>query len=323
MRNSQRTVDTRTSVTVAICVYTSERWPTLRCAIDMCRNQMHSEDELLVVVDYNDSLLTRCIEALDDCRVIPNNRRRGLSGARNTAICAARKAVLVFLDDDAVPLDGWLDAIRAPYADNRVCGVGGRAEPRWHGSRPNWFPEEFLWVIGCSYLGLPTEAHPVRNLIGANMSFRRTVFEQVGHFVETMGRIRSRPLGCEETEFSIRLTQINHNAVLMYDPSAKVEHYVSQRRCSMRYFVNRCWAEGLSKAQVTRRVGRSSALRSERDYTMRVLPRGIWRGITDSLNGDIWGVTRAATIVLGLTVTSVGYCIGTRLRSLDPDMATG
>ncbi len=323
MRKRQRTVDIRTSVTIAICVYTSERWPTLRCAIDVCRKQMNSEDELLVVVDYNDPLLDRCIEALDGCRVIPNDRRRGLSGARNTAICAARNTVIVFLDDDAVPLDGWLDAIRAPYANDSVCGVGGRAEPRWPGGRPNWFPEEFLWVIGCSYLGLPTKARPVRNLIGANMSFRKTAFDQAGYFVETMGRIQSRPLGCEETEFSIRLIQVNHDAVLMYDPSAVVAHYVSQRRCSVRYFVSRCWAEGLSKAQVTRRVGRSNALRSERDYTVRVLPRGIWRGIIDSFNGDIWGVTRTATIILGLAVTSVGYCIGTRLGPLDLDMAVG
>lgn len=299
------------SVTIAICAYTEERWMTLRDAIDAARKQMTFDDELIVVVDYNDSLLARCLESFGDCIVIPNSRRRGLSGARNTAICAARRSIIVFLDDDAVPLDGWLNALRAPYADKNVHGVGGLTKPYWLGGAPRWFPEEFLWVVGCSHLGLPCQSHPVRNLLGANMSFRRSAFERVGGFEEKMGRVRDRPLGCEETEFSIRLTQANPDSVLLHEPSARVKHYVTPHRGSLGYFARRCWAEGVSKAEVSRRVGRSSALSTERDYTLRVLPRGIWRGFSEGATGDAWGAVRSLAMMLGLIVTTGGYCAGT------------
>jgi glucosyl-dolichyl phosphate glucuronosyltransferase len=78
----------------------------------------------------------------------------------------------------------------------------------------------------------------------------------------------------------------------------------------MRYFVRRCWGEGLSKAEVTRRVGRASALASERDYVRRVLPRAIWSGICHAAAGDVWGLAQAGAIVTGLAATTLGYCAG-------------
>jgi glucosyl-dolichyl phosphate glucuronosyltransferase len=269
---------------------------------------------LLVIVDHNDSLMARCREFLDGCVVIPNRHSGGLSGARNTALDEARGAVIVFLDDDAVPLDGWLDALLSPYSDERIYGVGGLIVPHWLGGQPKWFPEEYLWVVGCSHRGLQCDQHQVRNLIGANMSFRKCAFEQVGGFVETMGRVGGRPLGCEETEFSIRLRRANPAAILLYYPAAQVEHHVAQQRRSFRYFARRCWAEGISKAEVSRRVGSSSALSEELHYVARVLPRGIWQGLHDSATGDLWGAVRSVSIVLGLVLTSAGYFIGSLLR---------
>jgi glycosyltransferase involved in cell wall biosynthesis len=305
------------SVTVAVCVYTKDRWGTLQRALDVTLKQVNHNDELLVVVDNNDELLAQCRNSFGDYKILPNLHKRGLSGARNTAIDAAQGAIIVFLDDDAVPLDGWLDALRAPYADRCVYGVGGLAKPRWSGGQPGWFPEEFLWVVGCSYRGLPSDLQPIRNLVGANMSFRKIAFDHAGGFAEQMGRIGERLRFCEETEFSIRLTQTYPDAIILYVPSSQVEHHVAQQRASLSYFVRRCWAEGLSKAEVSRRVGRKNALSSERDYVSRVLPRGIWNGIHDTVTGDIWGAVRAAMIVLGLVATAIGYCIGIVYRPSD------
>jgi len=304
------TARTCDSVTVVICAYTKDRWPTLRRALDVALQQIGPRDELLVVVDYNDALLARCRESSDRFKVLPNRGRRGLSGARNTALAEAAGSIIVFLDDDAVPLEGWLDALRAPYADKNIYGVGGLAKPRWLSGKPKWFPEEFLWVVGCSHLGLPSGSQPIRNVVGANMSFRKVAFDHVGGFVEQMGRVGEQLSGCEETEFSIRLTRARSDAIILFQPSAQVEHHVGLHRASLRYFVRRCWAEGLSKAQVSRRVGRTNALSSERHYVSKVLPRGIWKGIHDSAAGDKWGAARSAMIITGLITTTAGYCLG-------------
>jgi len=313
------TEDSPRSVTVVICAYTERRWETLRLGVDAALKQMSFGDELLMIVDHNDDLLERCRNAFARGLVIPNRFSRGLSGARNTALDEAHGSIVVFLDDDAVPLDGWLEALRAPYADESVCGVGGLARPLWVGGQPGWFPEEFLWVVGCSYRGLPSGSHRVRNFLGANMSFRRTIFDRVGGFSQKLGRVGSQPLGCEETELSIRLGQADPEAVLLYDPSAQVEHHVPRQRGSLGYFVRRCWSEGLSKAEVSRRVGSSSALSAERKYASRVLPRGIWQGFRDSLAGDCWGVARSIVIMLGFVVTAVGYWTGAIRKPSDDE----
>ena len=221
------------SVTVVICAYTEDRWVTLRRALDVVMEQINCYDELLVVVDHNEALLARCHESFDDFKILPNRHKRGLSGARNTALDVAQGSIVVFLDDDAVPLEGWLDALRAPYADKRVYGVGGLAKPRWLTNQPRWFPKEFLWVVGCSHSGVPSDSRPVRNLVGANMSFRKAAFDHVGGFVEQLGRVGERMLACEETEFSIRLTQSNPDMIILHEPSSQVEHHVSQQRTSL------------------------------------------------------------------------------------------
>jgi glycosyltransferase involved in cell wall biosynthesis len=298
-----------------ICAYTSDRWIVLRHALDAVLGQIRPQDEVLIIIDHNDALLTRCRNTLSDITILPNSYKPGLSGARNTALDAAQGSIIVFLDDDAVPLEGWLDALRKPYSDSRVYGVGGIARPRWQQGRPRWFPDEFLWVVGCSHRGLPSSQQPVRNLLGANMSFRRLAFSAAGCFTEHMGRVGKGVLGCEETEFSIRLTQCRPDVILLFEPASMVEHYVPRQRASMRYFVRRCWAEGLSKAEVTRRVGRTSALASEREYVRRVLPRAIWTGIRGAMAGDAWSLARAGVIVTGLAATALGYYAGAFYRS--------
>src|SRR5699024_3917564 len=121
--------------------------------------------ELLVVIDHNEELQARAEAELTGARVLANAGPKGLSGARNTGLEAATCGVVAFLDDDATAEPHWTSHLLAPYRDPDVLGVGGWAVPDWQTGEPAWFPEEFLWVVGCSYRGLPTSTAPVRNLI--------------------------------------------------------------------------------------------------------------------------------------------------------------
>ena len=98
---------------------------------------------------------------------------------------------------------------------------------------------------------------------------------------------------------------------VVYDPSARVSHNVPASRSRWRYFVSRCYAEGRSKAAVARLVGSHDGLSSELRYSTRVLPAGLARGLRDAfVRGDAGGLGRAAAIVLGLAVTTVGFVAG-------------
>jgi glycosyltransferase involved in cell wall biosynthesis len=297
---------------VVICAYTEQRWDQICAAIESVRAQSLAGAEIILVVDYNPALYQRALAALPDVTVLENKQEKGLSGARNTGAAHARGEVIAFLDDDAAAHEDWLKFLADSYQNPRIVGVGGLTLPRWQTARPGWMPEEFLWVVGCNYKGMAPSGAPVRNLIGANMSFRRDAFELVeGGFAADIGRTATgRPLGCEETEFCIRLGQLSPGSVLVMDHRAMIWHFVSDSRCTFAYFASRCFAEGISKAQVTASVGSGDGLSAERSYTTRTLPLGVLRGIADALRGDASGLGRAGAIVVGLGVTAAGYLRG-------------
>jgi glycosyltransferase involved in cell wall biosynthesis len=303
------------TISVVVCAYTERRWDELIDAVASVRGQTAPPFEIIVSVDHNPALRQRVSRQLPDVVVTDNQQRQGLSGARNTGVAVTRGEVVAFLDDDATAAPDWLERLGAGYADPDVLGVGGAIEPVWSTNRPRCFPEEFDWVVGCTYRGMPQTLAPVRNLIGANMSFRRTVLNTVGGFRCDIGRIGTRPLGCEETELCIRSRRRWPNGRFLHDPSARVHHRVPASRASWRYFHARCYAEGLSKALVARASSVRSGLASERAYTMRVLPRGMARGVMEAFaHGDPAGLGRSVMIASGLAVTTAGYLVGTVSR---------
>jgi GT2 family glycosyltransferase len=298
-------------VSVIVCTYSDRRWDELTAAVESLRRQDVCPREVVVAVDNNPPLAARVRSELPDVVVVENPNRRGLSGTRNAGVAAARGDVVAFLDDDAVAEPDWLATLLACYADPRVLGAGGAVDPVWERGRPAWFPDEFDWVVGCSYRGMPLHASAVRNLIGANMSFRREVFASVGGFSAVVGRVGQRPVGCEETELCIRVLQASPGCLLVYEPRARVEHRVPATRGRLGYFLSRCFAEGLSKAAVVRLRGSRAGLASERRHALRVLPAGFAAAAGDAIaSRSVASLERGGAIALGLATTTAGYVLG-------------
>ncbi|MFD9940591.1 glycosyltransferase family 2 protein [Nonomuraea sp. NPDC059023] len=305
---------------VVICVYTEERWEDIRQAVESIENQRRRAHELILVVDHNPGLHLKLSRAYPKAVVVENSHEQGLSGGKNTGAGVASGDVVAYLDDDAVADPGWLEALEEGFQEPGVVGVGGRTDPLWASERrPRWFPHEFDWTVGCSYRGMPAVRAPVRNVMGGNAAFLREAVTGVGGFHSGIGRSvqgrKSRPLGCEETEFCIRLTQRRPGSVMLFEPRALIGHKVPRQRETFSYFRSRCYAEGLSKALVTREVGAQDGLSSERAHALKALPKGALRGLGEALRGDPGGLGRAGAIVIGLAWTAWGYAVGSwRLR---------
>ena len=298
------------TVTVLICAYTEQRWDQLVAAVGSVAGQTPAPLQIVLVIDHNPALLERAVAEFAGADVVANRHVSGLSGARNTGVEESRGDVVIFLDDDARAHDGWLAALVTPYAEPTVLGTGGVARAAWPDVRPSWFPREFDWVVGCSYRGLPEQEAPIRNPIGATMSFRRSAFATAGGFQTDFGRVGTLPLGCEETEFSIRLRTLVPDSRIIHVPGAVVDHVVSADRVTVGYFLRRCVAEGLSKAAVTAHVGNAQGLASERAYVTKALPSGVVDGLVPGRSDGAWRPARSAMIVAGLVATTLGYVLG-------------
>ncbi len=314
-----RSAPVRPSVSVVICAYDERRWPVFEQAVAETIAQLGAGDEVIVVIDHNPALQQRARrhwDAATNVQVLPNGGGRGLSGGRNTGIEHSSAPVVAFLDDDAVPRSGWLEALRARFADPDVAVVGGAVQPRWQtGACPGWFPEEFRWVVGCDYRGLPGDGAPIRNPIGANMAIARDAFDAAGGFSERLGRTGELPTGCEETELGIRIRAELPGRIVLRDTSAVVDHLVPAARATLRYFVRRCWNEGRSKAALSSLVGSGEALASERGHALRLVTDAPVRYLRQAASGDLSGVVRAGSCLLGLGITGAGY-LSARMRGV-------
>jgi len=298
------------TVSAVVCTHDLARWDDLVRSVNSLRTQTVPPAEVLVVVDHNPELLARARAELTQVRVLPNTGPKGLSGGRNTAWAEACGDIVAYIDDDAHADIDWIERLLDAYRTPQVLAVGGAVLPQWETGRPSWMAEELDWVVGCTYRGLPEVRSTVRNLIGANMSFRRQVLADLGGFDTGLGRRGHDGAGCEETEVCIRALQRHQDGEVIFEPAARVWHRVPEERASWEYFVRRCRAEGRSKAGVAARTGSERALASERAYVSRTLPAAVARNVGRSLRLDPAGATGAASIVAGTALVTFEYARG-------------
>jgi GT2 family glycosyltransferase len=253
-------------VSVIISTYTKERFQDVnRCLVSL-KGQTLQPTEIILVLDPKEDLVDFYSSRFSSDVKIVVSDNIGLSYARNAGIKNAKGEIVAFIDDDAKADEQWLERLLASYEDPAVVGVGGRINPRWEGQRPFWFPEELNWIVGCSYKGQPLKRKAIRNPIGCNMSFRRSIFRDVGYFRSDIGRFGKALLCNEETEFSVRALKSIANSQILYEPSAVVHHSISKERGRLKYLWRRSFYEGLSKAIITGKSFGSETLSTEDIY---------------------------------------------------------
>jgi hypothetical protein len=304
---------------VVVSTYNEKRWVDLLACVRSLESQTLSPLEVIVVVDHNPSLLERAADAFPDAIVVPNQRARGLSGARNSGTAVARGSIVAFIDDDARAEPDWLERLQECFGeDGSVVGAGGALLPLWDGPEARWIPREFYWVFGCSYTGLPEELAPVRNPIGANMAVKAEVLKEIGGFREggevdaprelrARGVVRAGGNVPDDTDLAIRVKQRRPDAIWLYQPEARVLHTVTRERASLGYFLRRSFEEGVGKASLSDLVGSDAGLEAERRHAAVVLPRGVARELRGFLSGEGTAALRALAIIGGLLAAGAGF----------------
>jgi GT2 family glycosyltransferase len=295
------------TISVVVAAHTDDRWAEIVKAVTLAQTQSPPPSEVVLVIDHNPGLAMRARAELLGVSTVENEGSRGASAARNTGVENCSGDIVVFLDDDQAPTSSnWIQLLCRHFGDEQVVGVGGGIVPNWPGDRPRWFPGEFDWVIGTSYIGMPEEVSPIRNVWGGNTAIRRSVFLAVGGFRSGFGKIGnvSRP---EDTDLCLRVRQAFPSGDWLYDPEAVVSHLVPPERSTRRFFIKRCWQEGRGKAALVRFVGPDGS-ESERKYATKVLPQGVLREMRIAiLQRETAALERSVAIVLGFVVTGAGW----------------
>lgn len=240
-------------ITVLVC--TCNRAESLHRALaTIAASEMpdHIPWEVLVV-DNNSTDATRdVIEGF--CQRYPHRFRYlfepqpGKSYALNSGIRNSQSDILAFADDDATVDRRWLWNLTKPLEGNEWAGTGGRIFLQWPHSLPRWVATTGPDARHC----FPGFDHgpEARELdappFGANMAFRREMFERYGLFRTDLGpsTVRDVPPHSEDTEFGRRL--IAGGERLRYEPSAVVYHPVEESRLNQAYFLK--WRFDLGRA---------------------------------------------------------------------------
>jgi GT2 family glycosyltransferase len=215
---------------VSVVVRSYRRLDALVELLDALAEQTHPTFEVVVIEQTPDPTPTQAAalaarEAAWEARRpgalrVLRHPPLGPAGARNAGWRAARHPIVLFIDDDDLPLGaGWIGAHAAHYADPLVLGVSGRevhtpgevcgyrrATARRRCLRYNWLGHAY------TYCRLDERVDPVDWLHGGNASARRDAIERAGGWAEGF-------TDHEEHSFAFRLARVcRPGERLLFDP---------------------------------------------------------------------------------------------------------
>ncbi len=290
------------------------------CLSHLERQTSQIAETVVVDASPNDQTFRLVQDQFPHVRYLRNPFGPGtMATSRNMALTSVTSDIVAFIDDDAYARPDWARQIRQPYDDPAVGAVGGRA--------CNGVPGEDVFgieeigrfrpdgTLTGNFAADPPDALDVDHLLGANMSYRRHVLEEIGGIRDFYPGTCLR----EDTDLAHRVRTAGYRVI--FTPSAVVDHvaapYMRGRRFDLRY---NYWAQRNHIVFLSRTVGRgSSQLRGYR----RVAAREVWDGLlaTPAALAEIpqRGITKAGRHAAGeasrAAARAAGLLSGTLLES--------
>ncbi len=177
---------TRQPPTISVVIPALNAAATLAEQLDALAGQAFSKPWEIVVVDNGSTDDTSAVANAAGCHrlcslSVVHEPRRGLNVARNTGIRACSAARIAICDADDVVSDGWLAAMFDGLDSTDIVGGAmayGEVNPPEAAAMRGWSDES----APSSSIGY--ELGFLEQIIGANVAFRRVVWEATGGFDE-------------------------------------------------------------------------------------------------------------------------------------------
>jgi glycosyltransferase involved in cell wall biosynthesis len=222
------------SITVAVC--TRNRPADLATCLDSVCALDYPRLDVLVVdnAPSDDATAALLPTRYPDFRYV-REPRPGLNWARNRALVDAAGEIIAYTDDDVVVDRGWARAIGAAFANAPadVMAVTGLVVPfeletevqlqfeRYGGFTSGFDREELRGGPDWGTRGVWHLAGMAQRFTGANMAFRREVFDEIGPFDPALGA-GTPTNGGDDSEMLFRV--LRGGFAIAYEPAAVVRH---------------------------------------------------------------------------------------------------
>ncbi|WP_436900665.1 glucosyl-dolichyl phosphate glucuronosyltransferase [Halovenus halobia] len=303
-------------VSVVVCTYDSALFSDFVEAVESLLDQTYDSVEIILVIDGNESVYESTQQrfaGVDSITVILNEQNRGLSYSRTRGVEQATGDVIAFIDDDAVADSEWITELVKTYVQTNAIAVGGPMVPEWVADRPSYLPEEFFWLIGVNHKQPAEALEEVRNTFGSNMSFRSTVFEEIGGFDENVGLTADSQIQADETELAIRM-QRAFNKGMVYQPDAVVRHKIFQSRTDPRWLCRRAFWQGYSK-RILDEESHQSGSSKEQEFISNLVFSGVPRRFRRlATERSIKDIEQLCMLLILTTSVGMGYLFAVAQR---------
>ena len=234
---------------ITICICSFDNYDLLYKSILSLTLQSVQQDEFDVLVLDNTTEIkdkeeyAKCVELCKqhnfryECKITT-----GLSGARNLCVELTDTPIVHFIDDDAIAHPDFVESTLRCFDENENLGaVGGKVIADWSmTNRPPWLSDDNLGFLSMLDFGDEIKKRNTEGfwLVGANIAFKRTMFEKFGTFDESLGRKGGSHtlLGQEENEI---ISRISDEYDVIYHPSIKVNHIVPTEKATQSWFLKR------------------------------------------------------------------------------------
>ena len=185
-------------------------------------------------------------------------KQQGLSYARNRGIAESSGDILVFMDDDAQADKNYLQEICRFFEntpDAEACG--GRIYPDYESKRPDWMSSFLLPLTSTVDMGDKIKVFKgAKYPVGANMAFKKEVFQKHGLFNTDLGRKGTNLDGSEEKDIFLKIKKDKKQ--IYYLPFAIVKHQVPDKRLTYDFFKRQALGIGKSEKIRTKAISQSA-----------------------------------------------------------------
>jgi glycosyltransferase involved in cell wall biosynthesis len=204
--------DTRGAPSASIVIPTFNGGSRIGSCLDSLVRQTTGRDvEILVVDDGSSDNTASVVSRYSSVRLISQSNA-GPAAARNRGALEARGTILLFTDDDCVPMPDWLEAMLGPFEDPNV--VGAKGVYRTHQKS---LAARFVQIEYEDKYRLMSGLSSIDFIDTYSAGFRRD------RFLEMSGYDTSFPVACaEDVELSYRMSARGWKMIFV--PAAIVYH---------------------------------------------------------------------------------------------------